>query len=179
MRPRHLIRSQTPRDAHAVRDLLTLAFPTDAEARLVETLAAANHLCLALVAERPAAGTIAGTTTGHIAGYIAFSPVTLDGQPTDGVGLAPLAVHPDDRRTGLGTALINTGLERCAENGATFAVVLGDPNYYSRFGFEPASRAGLDSIYQAGDAFMARELTPGGIPRPGLIRYAPAFDDLE
>ena len=48
MRPRHRIRSQTPRDAHAVRDLLTLAFPTDAEARLVETLAAAKHLCMAM-----------------------------------------------------------------------------------------------------------------------------------
>lgn len=173
MPPRHHIRPHEPHDAPAVRDLLTLAFPIDAEARLVESLAEENSIVSALVAERDSA------SAGPIAGFLACSPVTLDGQPTTGVGLAPLAVHPDDRSAGLGAALITAGLKQCTDIGAEFAVVLGEPGYYTRFGFEPASRAGLSSVYQAGDAFMARELTPGGLPGPGLIRYAPAFDIFE
>lgn len=95
------------------------------------------------------------------------------------MGLAPVAVEPSRQGRGIGAALITAGLKGCAEQGFDFAVVLGEPGYYRRFGFEPAARWGLDSIYQAGDAFMAAALRPGGLDgQSGLVRYSGAFDSL-
>ena len=58
-------------------------------------------------------------------------------------------------------------------------VVLGDPAYYRRFGFLPASRWGLRDEYGGKDAFQALELRPGAIPPGGgVVRYAPEFNAL-
>ena len=77
-----------------------------------------------------------------IIGYIAFSPVRVEGthEPTPGVGLAPVAVLPEYQRQGVGSRLIREGLSACKQTGFSFVVVLGEPTYYHRFGFEPASR---------------------------------------
>ena len=61
-----------------------------------------------------------------------------------------------------------------------FVVVLGDPGYYGRFGFVPASSQGLQNEYGAEDAFMVRELAEDGLDGvSGLVRYAPAFADAD
>jgi putative acetyltransferase len=58
-------------------------------------------------------------------------------------------------------------------------VVLGDPPYYSRFGFEPAGKFGLRSEYDAADAFMVFKLESGALPPPDtLVKYAPEFSGL-
>jgi len=164
------VRPERPDDAPAIRRVHEAAFPTTLEGRLVDALRDAGRLTVSLVAERDR----------EVVGHVAFSPVTLDGAPgvTDGVGLAPVAVLPAHQRRGVGAQLVREGLAACAAAG--FVVVLGDPAYYGRFGFAPASRWGLRDEYGGGEAFQALELRSGGIPAgAGLVRYAPEFAAME
>lgn len=159
------IRSERPEDGPAIHAIHAAAFPTDAETRLVDLLREAGRLTLSLVAEY----------NESIVGHVAFSPVTL-ATTTGGWGLAPVAVHPRVQRRGIGAQLIGEGLLRARAAGAPFVVVLGEPSYYGRLGFQPARSWGLHDEYGGGDAFQAIELIPGGIPAGGgLVRYAPEF----
>ena len=74
-------------------------------------------------------------------GHILFSRVTIANASAafNGVGLAPVAVLPKFQRQGIGSKLIRDGLERCRQAGYDAVVVLGDPAYYSRFGFVRAA----------------------------------------
>jgi putative acetyltransferase len=157
------IRAERAGDAAAIHAVHAASFPTDGEARLVDALRAAGRLVVSRVA----------VIDGAVVGHVAFSPVSL---PT-GVGLGPVAVLPAHRRRGLAAALIRDGLAACAADGFGVVVVLGDPLYYGRFGFAPASRWGLVDEYGGGDAFQALELSPGAIAAGGrgLVRYAPEF----
>jgi putative acetyltransferase len=162
------IRPEGPADTDAIRRVLEAAFPTPAEARLVERLRASGHLLISLVAEED----------GIIVGHIAFSPVGVDGATVEGtgVGLAPLAVLPDHQRRGIGSRLIRDGLEACERAGYGFVVVLGAPALYRRFGFDRADRRGLGNEYDAGEEFMALELRQGAIPEAGgIVRFGPEF----
>jgi putative acetyltransferase len=95
------------------------------------------------------------------------------------MGLGPVAVLPSHRRLGIAARLIEDGLARCRSTGFGWAVVLGAPAYYGRFGFQPASTFGLSDEYGGGPAFQARELIPGALPTgAGLVRYARAFASL-
>lgn len=152
-------------DEAAIRAVLLDAFPTDVEARLVAALRAAGRLTVSLVADR----------AGCVIGHVAFSPVTVTGC-AGGVGLAPLSVLSEARRQGIGVRLVREGLAACARQGATFVVVLGEPDYYRRFGFLRASDWGLTDDYGGGDAFHALELVAGAIPKlPVRVHYAPEF----
>lgn len=71
---------------------------------------------------------------GRIAGVAVFSPVAIDGAQS-WYGLGPVAVAPRDQGHGVGTALIRAGLAELADQGAAGCVVLGEPEYYARFGF--------------------------------------------
>jgi putative acetyltransferase len=165
------IRPEHDGDAAAIRRVHRAAFPTAAEARLVDRLRAAGHARVSRVAE----------SDGRVVGHILFSPVTIDGSRDggEGLGLAPLAVAPPHQRRGIGAALVRDGLAACRHAGRPFVVVLGDPAYYARFGFARAAAAGLDNEYGADEAFMVLELRPGALPAAGgLVRYAPAFAEL-
>lgn len=163
-----MIRAETPGDLPQIREVLTASFPSSAEARLVDALRDAGRLRISLVAvERD-----------QVVGHVAFSPVTLAGTD-DGLGLAPVAVAPGFRRRGIADRLIREGLAICKDGGCGFAVVLGDPAYYGRFGFEAARRWGLSDEYGGGDAFQALEIRPDSIPEAGgLVRYAPEFAEI-
>jgi putative acetyltransferase len=159
------IRPEQPGDAAAIEAVHAASFPTGDEARLVGLLRAAGALTFSLVAE----------VDGSIVGHVAFSPVSVAGGAI-GVGLAPVAVLPAHRRHGIAARLIEDGLARCRAAGWGWAVVLGSPAYYARFGFRPASTFGLSDEYAGGPAFQALELAPGQLPTgAGLVRYAPAF----
>jgi putative acetyltransferase len=162
------VRPERIGDQDAIRVVHTASFPTAAEARLVDALRTAGRLDISLVAE----------TAGEVVGHVAFSPVTLPGT-VGGGGLAPVAVLPAFRRRGIAAALVREGLAACASRYA-FVVVLGDPRYYGRFGFLPASRWRLRDEYGGGDAFQALELRPGAIPAGGgVVRYCPEFALVE
>lgn len=168
-----MIRPERPEDREAIREVHREAFGQDAEADLVDALRAAGHATISLVAE----------WRGRVVGHILFSPVRTGGQPDRHavLGLAPLAILPSHQRLGLGSKLVREGLLAALDQGAVAAVVLGDPAYYGRFGFAPASDRGLTSAFAEGhpEAFQALELVEGGLDgREGPVSYAPAFDGL-
>jgi putative acetyltransferase len=114
---------------------------------------------------------------------VAFSPVTIrvsqNAPETVGLGLAPIAVLNAHRRKGIAVELIRAGLAACCDTGCGWAVVLGEPEYYGRFGFRSAEEFGLSDEYGGGLAFQAIELIPGKLPvGAGLVRYAPEFESL-
>jgi putative acetyltransferase len=162
------IRSERAADAPAIRPILIAAFAGAAEADLVENLRADHALVLALAAEQ----------AGAICGYVAFPRLvveTPDGL-SQAVGLAPLAVAPDLQRRGIGGALVREGLRLLAARGEQLIFVLGDPAYYSRFGFDPAAARPFESAY-AGPHFMALRRNENA-PPGGKVRYPAAFDQL-
>lgn len=160
-----IVRPERPGDVAAIHAVHAASFPTDAEARLVSLLRAAGRLSVSLVAE----------VDGVVVGHVAFSP-TSAANGAAGIGLAPIAVLPASRKKGIAARLIESGLAACRSAGFGWAVVLGDPAYYSRFGFRPASSFGLSDEYGGGAAFQALELVAGKLPSgAGLVRYAPEF----
>src|SRR4026209_1552482 len=130
-----LIREERPEDAEAVHAVLVAAFGREAEARLVERLRASGKIACALVAEEK----------GLALGHMVFSQIAVEsGEGAIPVlALAPLAVGPAFQRLGFGGALVSAGLERCRMERHSSVMVVGDPLYYGRFGFVPASRFGL------------------------------------
>ena len=95
-------------------------------------------------------------------------------------GLAPLAVLPAAQRQGVGSALVREGLARCRAAGYAIVVVLGDPAYYSRFGFVDAAGHQVGCEYDAPPgAFQLIELqAPALRERPAIARYRPEFADF-
>ena len=164
-----MIRPEMPNDIESIREVNCSAFATLAEADLVDRLRTNDKLSVSLVA----------LSNHKVVGHIGFSPLTINDQPTRGLGLAPLAVAPTHQRQGVGQELIQRGIDACRSAKATFLVVLGEPGYYGRFGFQRASDFGLRDAYGGGDAFMAVELTNGSLNHwHGLVQYSSEFDQL-
>ena len=160
------IRPERPADAEAIHTLTVAAFQTvpygdGSEGRVIDTLRANNALTLSLVAEEE----------GEIIGQVTFSPVTIDGQEGPWLCLGPVAVEPDRHSEGIGAALIREGLAQIAADGCELCVLLGNPSYYRRFGFEH------DQALFCGEgqpeAFQYLALS-GEAPR-GKVAFHPAF----
>ncbi len=103
----------------------------------------------------------------YVLGHVLFTPVTFDRHPAAGSlvgsGFGPIAVLPEFQRAGIGSRLMRAGLDHVRRLDYGFVVLLGDPAYYSRFGFKPGMRFGLSSDYGDGDEFQALELRPGAL----------------
>jgi putative acetyltransferase len=170
------LRPEEPGDAAAIRRLHYLAFNRETEADIVDTIRAADAAVLSLVAEE-----VTGHGAGVAVGHALFTRATVTTEPGEEVsllGLAPVAVLPSRQGRGIGTELIEAGLERLRAEGHTAVVVLGRPSYYPRFGFVPASRFGLRWERDAPDeAFMVVELSAGALSGiRGVVRFRPEFD---
>jgi predicted N-acetyltransferase YhbS len=102
-------------------------------------------------------------------GWLVASPPVL--------ALAPVSVAPEHQRRGHGSALIRWSLDRIAERGHPGVIVLGEPEFYARFGFRPAGEFGIQCPFDVPAAyFMAVELREGGLrSAPGLAEYRPEF----
>lgn len=129
-----MIRVEIPVDATGIDRLLRQTFPRSGEAALVQRLREDGLVTL---------GVVATDDEGQVIGYVAFSPVEVAGYDTQWVGLAPVAVAEAYRCQGIAEQLIYTGLDALNEFGYQAVVVLGDPAYYSRFGFQNAGEKGL------------------------------------
>lgn len=161
------IRLERPEDAATIHALTDAAFngipfSDGTEAAIIDALRAAGALTLSLVA----------TEGGEILGHVAFSPVTINGQAGDWYGLGPVSVWPAHQRKGVGQALIREGLRRLRDLGAGGCVLLGDPAYYRRFGFE--SDPALD--YAGAPAGAFQHLALKGSRPTGEVRFHAAFD---
>jgi putative acetyltransferase len=166
------IRPERPEDSSSIRHVNERAFGRPAEADLVETLRQACADALSLVADDD-----------MVIGHILFTPVAVEGTGSHviGMGLAPMAVLPDRQRQGIGSQLVRQGPGILRERQCPFVVVVGHPEYYPRFGFEPASKFGLVSQWEGmPDAvFMAVVLdrhTMAGVS--GVARYRAEFNTV-
>lgn len=161
------IRTATLGDREAIRLVEEHAFGQPAEAGLVDALVSGGDAIVELVAEEE----------GAVVGHILFSRLMVqEGKKSfPAVALAPLAVEPDFHGTGIGGALISEAHRRLKEAGETLSVVVGDPAYYGRFGYERGRAEKFDSEYQ-GDAMQAQAW--GDAPAGGRLVYAKAFGSL-
>ena len=88
--------------------------------------------------------------------------------------LGPLAVHPDYRNRGIGTALVRRAITRARFAGHGAILLVGDASYYDRFGFSSAltGKLWMPGRYER-DRLLALELKPGALAGSrGLIGAA-------
>ncbi|MBI5825932.1 MAG: N-acetyltransferase [Chloroflexi bacterium] len=158
------IRSETQADHKAVENILLSTFRTNAESKVVNAIRENGNAVISLVA----------VSDEKVVGHILFSPVTTHPPtPEKGLGLAPVAVDPQYQLQGVGTTLIRAGLQMCIDLQYDYAVVLGSPKYYKRFGFQKAGNAGLQNEYGVDDEFMVIKFK--SLPNGGLVKYANEF----
>ncbi|MFZ2089325.1 MAG: N-acetyltransferase [Desulfobaccales bacterium] len=125
-----IIRNETQSDIEAISEVTQAAFENhpisnNTEQFIVIALRAAKALTISLVAE----------VGGKVVGHIAFSPVSISDGSLNWYGLGPISVAPAHQRQGFGKALMHEGLSRLKALGANGCVLVGDPDYYERFGF--------------------------------------------
>jgi putative acetyltransferase len=160
------IRPETAADHAAIFDLTRRAFapmPYAAgdEQDLINRLRDAGALEISLVAERG----------GHIVGHIAFSRAfAADG--SDGwYTLGPVSAEPELKHQGIGSALIEAGLGMLGERDAAGCVLVGNPAYYSRFGF-----LRFPELCPAGEPAQFYQMLPLRISQPtAVVGFHPLF----
>ncbi|HEV7709796.1 MAG TPA: N-acetyltransferase [Asanoa sp.] len=128
------IRDEQTRDRDAVGSVLRTAFGGehgDTVAQLVDALRRDDPAALSLVADE----------AGEVVGHIMFSRALVDAPQrlVEVRTLSPLGVAPQWQRRGVGSALIQAGLQRIDEEGVPLVFLEGDPAYYSRAGFSAAA----------------------------------------
>jgi predicted N-acetyltransferase YhbS len=161
-----VIREEAPEDILPIEAVTCAAFhghpfSRQTEHLIVRGLRDAGALRLSLVA----------TLDGQVVGHAALSPVRIGAQDLAWCGLGPVSVAPAHQRSGIGSALVRSGLRRLVERGVAGCVVLGDPAFYTRFGFSP--QTGLVVPGAPAAHFMALALA-GTVPA-GVVTYHAAF----
>ena len=164
------IRGEEIGDLESIRQVNLAAFGQPNEADLVDALRGVADPFISLIAE----------DDGEIVGHLCLTPVVVErneAEPIVILGLAPMAVAPSRQNQGIGTQLVNAALEAARNAGFRAVVVLGHPDYYPRFGFEPAAPKGLTSEYDVpAPVFMVAELVEGAAAElQGVARYHPVF----
>lgn len=160
------IRSELPSDAAAIEAITIAAFKNAAHSNhteqfIVRGLRSAGALSVSLVAE----------DDGRVIGHVAVSPVTISTGAGGWHGLGPLSVEPERQGRGIGSRLIRAALDNLRASGASGCVVLGEPGYYSRFGFVTNSRLILPGVPP--EYFQA--LSFKNAPPAGTVSYHNAF----
>ena len=158
------IRTAQNQDSPAILSLIQAAFQnaphtSHTEHLIVEALRQAHALAISLVAE----------AEGRIVGHVAVSPVSISCGATDWYGLGPVSVLPEQQRLGTGSRLIEAVMALLRKQSAAGCVVLGEPEYYQRFGFkaEPSLvLAGVPSEY-----FMALNFNKD-VPSGNVVYHA-------
>jgi len=165
------IRPEEALDIPAISDLHHSAFGGDIEAKIVEAVRASSGFIrdLSLVAVKD----------GRVVGHILLSPIHIEkgASSSPALALAPVAVLPGYQKQGIGSLLVEGGLRRCRELGHSIVIVIGEPSFYSRFGFTPARARGLEAPFPVPDeAFMVLDLTGGALGGiAGMVCYPPSF----
>ena len=159
------VREETEDDVTAIHEVEVAAFGQADEAELVDALRRNGKLVISLIAEEH----------GKIQGHIGFSEMETEPRLENYriLGLAPVAVMPSKQKQGVGSA--RRGLIIAEDRGYAHVVLLGEPLYYSRFGFLPAHAFGISNEYTKSDEFMIKALRATGMPTGVLMKYQPEF----
>lgn len=162
-------RQEKPGDESAIRRINEQGFGGSEEANIVDALREANAIMLSMVA-------LDGE---DVVAHILFTEVEIVGADSQfkGLGLGPMAVLPSHQRKGIGTQLLQIALDKCRLLDYDFVVVLGHPEFYSKFGFSPAKPHGFGCEFDAPDeAFMVLELRENGLAgHSGTVHYRDEF----
>ena len=161
-----IIRKEMVTDAEAITEVTISAFKTlpisnHTEQFIINALRAAEALAISLVAE----------INGRIVGHIAFSPITISDGSIGWYGLGPVSVLPEFQKQGIGKSLINEGLSLLKELGGQGCALVGDPNYYKRFGFRTYSELIHEGVPQ--EVFLALPFTEN-VPQ-GIVVFHEGF----
>ncbi|MBU7584563.1 MAG: N-acetyltransferase [Nostoc sp. TH1S01] len=166
------IRRETLADYPAIAEVNRLAFGQENEANLIDKIRHSDRYIpeLSLVAE----------IDNLIVGQILFSYIDLVNTETlQVIGLAPLAVHPQFQRQGIGSALVKAGLKIADVRGQILVIVLGHPHFYNRFGFQPSVIYQIESPFPVpDDVFMVKPLQNYQQKYTGKVVYPPAFNEV-
>lgn len=166
------IRHENHSDIKEIESLIYRAFmnhphhepgATPTEHLIVNKLRDVNALSLSLVCE---------DETGII-GHIAFSPILINGEESHWCGLGPVSVIPERQGEGIGGALIREGMSQLKSQDIEGLVLLGEPEYYGRFGF--VSQPKLTLADAPPEYFLALSLS-NNTPT-GEVAYHSAFFD--
>jgi putative acetyltransferase len=165
-----IIRNEKEADIAAITDVTIAAFKKHpiskhTEQFIIHALRAAGALTLSLVAE----------VDGQVVGHVAFSPVTISDGTTDWYGLGPVSVLPEHQRLGIGTALISQGLSLLKQMGGQGCALVGDPNYYQRFGFKNCPELVHEGVPP--EVFLVLPFTQT-VPE-GVVVFHDAFQSVE
>ena len=161
-----IIRAETDRDHAAIYDITKRAFAPmpyadGDEQDLIEKLRAAGALAISLVAERG----------GAAAGHVAFSPAFAADGSRGWFALGPVSVEPGLQKTGIGKTLIEAGIDMLRARDAAGCVLVGNPKYYSRFGFKSFPKVAPDG--QPAEFFM---ILPLRVAEPRVVvGFHPVF----
>lgn len=125
------IRSETPSDIAAIEAVTAAAFlnaphTSHMEQFIVNALRKAGQLSVSLVAEE----------SDVVIGHVAVSPVSISDGSNGWYGLGPISVVPERQGEGIGSQLMEQALSELRRKGAAGCVLVGEPNYYGRFGFK-------------------------------------------
>jgi len=160
------IRKEQPGDAQNIHAVTVAAFleapHTDyTEQFIVKALRESGALSISLVAE----------DEGDVVGHVALSPVTISDSTDSWYGLGPISVLPNKQGIGIGSELMSAAIQELKNIKAKGCVLLGDPDYYHRFGFKP--REGLVLPDVPPKYFQALVLQ-GDLPQ-GNVTYHESF----
>lgn len=165
-----LIRNERAGDADAIATATRAAFAeaehsSGTEALIIQALRGAGQLTVSLVAE----------LGGRVIGHVAVSPVRISDESPYWYGLGPVSVLPTHQGRGIGSQLIRASLERLRSSATHGCVVLGEPAYYSRFGFSTHPQLVLPGV--PAEYFQAMSF--GGPMPSGTVKYHEAFSVSE
>lgn len=160
------VRKETSWDAAAIEAVTVAAFSSAAHASHTEQFIVraprdSGQLSVSLVAE----------DAGSIIGHVVVSPVAIADGASGWYGLGPISVVPERQGQGIGSILMENALTELRALGAAGCVVLGDANYYSRFGFNVESALTLPRV--PSEYFQAISLS-GSWPS-GEVTYHDSF----
>jgi putative acetyltransferase len=129
------VRAQQPGDADAVFSVILAAFDDDPTVAPLDADLARRSDSRGYVAEHD----------GRIVGHVRLTRCWVDAGRAlvEALVLSPLSVSPDVQGRGVGTALVGRAVAEAESSGAPAVVLEGDPGYYSRLGFRPASELGI------------------------------------
>lgn len=161
-----VIRQESPSDAAAIHAVTVAAFlqaphTAHTEQFIVEALREADALTISLVVEQD----------GEVVGHVALSPVSVSDGSTGWYGLGPISVRPELQGQGIGSLLMQAAIRLLRERGAAGCVLVGDPSYYSRFGFKPEPSLVLPDVPP--EYFQA--LLFGPLLPQGVVTFHRAF----
>lgn len=161
------IRPEAQADVTSIESVTVEAFrdaphTSHTEQYIVNSLRRAGALAVSLVA----------VLEGVVVGHVALSPVAISDGSEGWYGLGPISVLPEHQRRGVGSALMREAIAALRRLDAKGCVLLGDPGYYRRFGFQPDSRLALAGVPP--EYFQALLLGPTN-PQ-GSVTYHAAFE---